>query len=133
MRLKTLIYSLTALICLSCAKAEIASDEIFAIIKGKVTDEEGVPIEHMEVTIDMSRRHSSKTLYTSSEGTFICDMTVKEVRNIKDILITLSDTDGTENGGLFNTHSENIHLYDEPAHEMPMTLHLDFRCSRATL
>ncbi len=127
------IYAAAALACISCSKAEDASGEIFAILKGKVTDEDGTPIEHMEVTLELSRKADTKTLYTSSDGTFICDISHKEARNIKDISITLTDTDGEENGGIFETLTEEIHLYDETSDDVPMTLNLDFRCSHATL
>lgn len=102
------------------------------MLKGKVTDEEGTPIEHMEVSIELSRRNI-KTYYTSSDGTFICDITYKESRNLKTINLTLTDTDGEENGGLFATHSEEIYLYDEVSEEAPMILNLDFHCSHANL
>lgn len=133
MNLKSFIYSLIALTSISCTNANIAGSDIYAILKGTVTDELGEPIEHMEVTIEMSKRNSPRTLYTSSDGTFICDIIYNEVRNVKDIHITLTDTDGEENGGLFTTLSENIHLYDEATSELPMTLNLDFHCSLATL
>lgn len=133
MNIRPFIYSLVALTCISCSKAEVAGDDIYAILKGKVTDEAGEPIEHMEVTVDLSKRDQSKTLYTSSDGTFICDISYREARNTKDIRITLTDTDGEENGGIFDTVIEDIHLYDEAASELPITLNLDFRCSHATL
>ena len=133
MKISYLILAAAALTCIACTKAEYAGTDIYAILKGKVTDEEGTPIEHMEVTLELSKRTDPKTFYTSSDGTFICDISNKEARTIKDISITLTDTDGEENGGLFKTLTEEIHLYDETAEESPMTLNLDFRCSRTTL
>ena len=61
----------------------------------------------------------------------MCDITHKEARNLKEIKITLTDTDGEENGGLFETTIEEIHLYNDETSETPMILNLDFRCSRA--
>ena len=133
MKISSLILAAAALTCISCTKAEYAGTDIFAILKGKVTDEEGTPIAHMEVPLELSKKTDPQTFYTSSDGTFICDISHKEARAIKDISITLTDTDGEENGGLFQTLTEEIHLYDETAEESPMTLNLDFRCSRATL
>jgi putative lipoprotein (rSAM/lipoprotein system) len=117
----------------SCSKTEEYNGDIYAIVKGKVTDEASAPIEHIEVTIDLSKRTEPKTVYTSSDGTFIFDISFKEARNIKKISITLTDTDGEENGGLFETLTEEIHLVEEESATSPMTLNLDFHCSRATL
>jgi putative lipoprotein (rSAM/lipoprotein system) len=133
MKLKSLISALIVLGMASCSKTEEYNGDIYAIVKGKVTDEASAPIEHIEVTIDLSKRTESKTVYTSSDGTFIFDISFKEARNIKKISITLTDTDGEENGGLFETLTEEIHLVEEESATTPMMLNLDFHCSRATL
>ena len=133
MKLKSLISALIVLGMASCSKTEEYNGDIFAIVKGKVTDEASAPIEHIEVTIDLSKRTEPKTVYTSSDGTFIFDISFKEARNIKKISITLTDTDGEENGGLFETLTEEIHLVEEESATTPMMLKLDFHCSRATL
>jgi hypothetical protein len=131
MNIKHFIYAFAAVGLLSCSKAEVAEDEIFAILKGTVTSDNGSPIEHLEVRVDLSKRMSPKTLYTSSDGKFQFDITGKEAKNIKNITITLTDIDEEANGGLFDTIVEEIHLYDEETQESPMILNLDFRCSRA--
>lgn len=133
MKLKSLISALIVLGMASCSKTEEYNGDIYAIVKGKVTDEASVPLEHIEVTIDLSKRTDPKTVYTSSDGTFIFDISFKEARNIKKISITLTDTDGEENGGLFETLTEEIHLVEEESATTPMMLKLDFHCSRATL
>lgn len=134
MSLKSIISALGILALTSCTADLYEASDIYAIIKGKVTDEAGAPIEHMEVSIELSHR-DARTYYTSSDGTFICDITYKESRNIKKIAVTITDTDGEENGGTFATHSEEIHLFDEAkgSEETPMILNLDFRCSLANL
>lgn len=133
MKLKSLISAFIVLGMASCSKTEEYNGDIYAIVKGKVTDEASVPLEHIEVTIDLSKRTEPKTVYTSSDGTFIFDISFKEARNIKKISITLTDTDGEENGGLFETLTEEIHLVEEESATTPMMLKLDFRCSHATL
>lgn len=133
MRFRSMIYAVAAFGLLSCSKAEVAGDDTFAIIKGRVTSENNTPIEHLEVRIELTKRTEPKMLYTSSDGTFMCDITLKEARNLKEIKITLTDTDGEENGGLFETTTEEIHLYNEEPSETPMILNLDFRCSHAIL
>lgn len=133
MKLKFLISALIVLGMASCSKTEEYNGDIYAIVKGKVTDEASAPIEHIEVTIDLSKRSDPKTVYTSSDGTFIFDISFKEARNIKKISITLTDTDGEENGGLFETLTEEIHLVEEESATTPMMLNLDFHCSHATL
>jgi putative lipoprotein (rSAM/lipoprotein system) len=133
MKFKSLISAFIVLGMASCSKTEEYNGDIYAIVKGKVTDEASVPLEHIEVTIDLSKRTEPKTVYTSSDGTFIFDISFKEARNIKKISITLTDTDGEENGGLFETLTEEIHLVEEESATTPMMLKLDFHCSRATL
>ena len=133
MRFRSMIYAAAAVELLSCSKVEVAGDEAFAIIKGRVTSDNDTPIEHLEVSIELTKRSEHKTLYTSSDGTFIFDISFKEARNIKKISITLTDTDGEENGGLFETLTEEIHLVEEESATTPMMLKLDFRCSHATL
>ena len=131
MNLKYLISAIGILILTSCSTSEHEGSDIYAILKGTVTDDSGSPIEHIEVSVELSRK-STKTYYTSSDGKFICDITYKESKNLKDIRITLTDTDGDENGGLFDTINEEIHLYDEVSN-IPMILDLDFHCSHANL
>ena len=133
MKFRSLISAFIVLGMASCSKTEEYNGDIYAIVKGKVTDEASAPIEHIEVTIDLSKRSDPKTVYTSSDGTFIFDISFKEARNIKKISITLTDTDGEENGGLFETLTEEIHLVEEESATTPMMLKLDFRCSHATL
>lgn len=133
MKFRSLISAFIVLGMASCSKTEEYNGDIYAIVKGKVTDEASVPLEHIEVTIDLSKRTEPKTVYTSSDGTFIFDISFKEARNIKKISITLTDTDGEENGGLFETLTEEIHLVEEESATTPMMLKLDFHCSRATL
>jgi putative lipoprotein (rSAM/lipoprotein system) len=133
MKFRSLISAFIVLGMASCSKTEEYNGDIYAIVKGKVTDEASAPIEHIEVTIDLSKRTEPKTVYTSSDGTFIFDISFKEARNIKKISITLTDTDGEENGGLFETLTEEIHLVEEESATTPMMLKLDFRCSHATL
>ena len=132
MRFRSMIYAAAAVGLLSCSKVEVAGDDTFAIIKGRVTSDNDTPIEHLEVSIELTKRTEPKTLYTSSDGTFMCDITNKEARNLKKLEITLTDTDGEENGGLFETTTEEIHLYNEEISETPMILNLTFRCSLAT-
>lgn len=133
MKFRSLISAFIVLGMASCSKTEEYNGDIYAIVKGKVTDEASAPIEHIEVTIDLSKRTEPKTVYTSSDGTFIFDISFKEARNIKKISITLTDTDGEENGGLFETLTEEIHLVEEESATSPMMLNLDFHCSLATL
>lgn len=133
MKFRSLISAFIVLGMASCSKTEEYNGDIYAIVKGKVTDEASVPLEHIEVTIDLSKRTEPKTVYTSSDGTFIFDISFKEARNIKKISITLTDTDGEENGGLFETLTEEIHLVEEESATTPMMLNLDFHCSLATL
>lgn len=133
MRFRMLITIILSFFIAACAKMENDKESVFAIVKGAVSDIDGNPIEHMEVTIDLSKRDKPKTVYTSSDGTFVHDITYRESRNLKSLTITLNDIDGEENGGLFESKTEEIFIYEEDILEIPVILNLDFRCSRATL
>lgn len=133
MKLRSLILLLAGVIVISCSKAETDGGNVFALIKGSVTDTEGHPIEHLEVTIDLSRKAGQKTSYTSSDGKFMSDITFKEAKNLKSIIITITDIDGDENGGFFESKTEEIFIYEEDVIEIPILLNLDFRCSLSTL
>ena len=120
-----------SLLFISCAKADQENTDIFSVIKGRVTDADENPIEHMEVTIEISKRTAQKTVYTSSDGTFMIDITNREARQMKSLSITLKDIDGEENGGLFETKTEEICGYEGGRAERPVMLGRDFRCSLA--
>lgn len=129
MRIRSFIFTALSLLLISCAKADQENADIFSVIKGRVTDADENPIEHMEVTIEISKRTAQKTVYTSSDGTFMIDITNREARHMESLTITLKDIDGEENGGLFETKTEEIFLYEEDLAELPVILDLDFRCS----
>lgn len=128
MRIRSFIFTALSLLFISCAKADQENTDIFSVIKGRVTDADENPIEHMEVTIEISKRTAQKTVYTSSDGTFMIDITNREARQMKSLSITLKDIDGEENGGLFETKTEEIFIYEEDLAELPVILDLDFRC-----
>ena len=113
---------------LACSKAESPDDDMYAVIEGCVTDPSGSPIEHIEVTLEFSKKLKAKTLYTSSNGFFIVGISSTEARRIDSITITLTDLDGEENGGSFSTQKEIIllHEYQEEKQEGPVLLQLDF-------
>lgn len=131
MRIRSFIFTALSLLLISCAKADQENTDIFSVIKGRVTDADENPIEHMEVTIEISKRTAQKTVYTSSDGTFMIDINNREARQMKSLTITLKDIDGEENGGLFETKTEEIFIYEEDLAELPVILDLDFRCSLA--
>lgn len=131
MRIRSFIFTALSLLLISCAKADQENADIFSVIKGRVTDADENPIEHMEVTIEISKRTAQKTVYTSSDGTFMIDINNREARQMKSLSITLKDIDGEENGGLFETKTEEIFIYEEDLAELPVILDLDFRCSLA--
>ena len=132
MSLKSFISTLCILALSACTLYPYEDSDIYVIIKGKVADEAGAPIEHMEVSLELSQ-NDVRTYYTSSEGTFICDITYGEAREMKKINLKITDTDGEENGGYFASRNEVILIYDEMDGEIPRILNLDFHCSRASL
>lgn len=87
MRIRSFIFTALSLLLISCAKADQENADIFSVIKGRVTDADENPIEHMEVTIEISKRTAQKTVYTSSDGTFMIDITNREARHMESLTI----------------------------------------------
>lgn len=131
MKLKSLILALFCISAVSCSKTDSDSIDVFALIKGNVSDEEGKPIEHLEITTQIGS--ISKVSYSSSDGSFVNDITNNETKDIKSFRIIIKDIDGEENGGIFKTHTEEIILTESNKSDRPIVLNLEFRCSRATL
>ena len=70
--------------------------------------------------------------FTSSDGTLKTPAYLSAEGDTS-LTITLEDIDGEENGGLFESKTEEIFIYEEDILEIPVILKLDFHCSRATL
>lgn len=134
--MKHFISPVLALILTSCA-AEMATDlkdGMMPMVGGRVTDMEGNPIEHIQVTLNWGSHAKESVVFTSSEGIFKSEAILAEEGQTS-LRITLEDIDGTDNGGQFETLTETVTLYEDEAEdsEGPVRFDLDFRLNHATV
>lgn len=116
----------------SCSKEAISdvSDYDGIRLEGIVIDaEDEAPVNHIEILIEWESAESPVTLYTSDKGRFATTLTAPETYPAV-ISLTISDIDGEENGGLFQSHSDKITFFKEDDFHEPSIL--TYRLSRAT-
>lgn len=97
-------------------------------IEGTVSDQNGKPIEHIMVSMTWSSGREATTVYTSSEGTFKTEVPTEETW----VDITVSDIDGKENGGEFETVTDKVMLYEETNEDELLLVILDYRLNLST-
>lgn len=82
-------------------------------LNGTVIDEAGNPIEHIRVTFEWESPFSPLTVYSSSNGIFSADLDFTYLTYPITISIELSDADGPENGGEFESKTDEITIFEE--------------------
>ena len=90
-------------IVVSC-RVEYGSPYTTFQVSGKVTDENNVPVQNIEVS---AMETMNKTV-TGKDGSFAIEGT--NFSNYEQVEIFFTDTDGEENGGNFGTTSRIVHL-----------------------
>lgn len=96
---------------------------------GHVMDEAGNPIPHIKVTLEWEGQYAPIVIYTSDKGIFY---TIPD--NLPDtypftIDITLEDIDGEENGGLYESKSDQITVLEDDGKKI---IDPDYRLTLAT-
>ena len=116
----------------SCMKEDIAKSDIdnSGKIVGYVTDTDDNVIEHIKVTFDWNNGTYQEIKYTDSYGQFQSDYWQPAAREAVTLTITMEDVDGDENGGLFETASETITLFENGTQGIVEPI--VFRLNRAT-
>ena len=87
---------------------------ISGLLDGRISDEGGNPIEHIRVTVDWNTPEGIQEIkYSGSDGMF--SISVFELGHSEPVTITLTleDIDGEENGGLFESITDTITLFEE--------------------
>ena len=82
-------------------------------LNGTVIDEAGNPIEHIRVTFEWESPFSPLTVYSSSNGIFSADLDFTYLTYPITISINLSDADGPEYGGEFESKTDEITIFEE--------------------
>lgn len=113
----------------ACSAAyDYADPGFIGNVQGLVTDTEGVPLNHIKVTLDCGEDIGQTTVYTSMKGEFLADINPAT----QTLFITLEDIDGEENGGQFEPISDQITLLDENPEDDQDIISLEYRLTRAT-
>ena len=129
MRKRHLIYILSALALTSCMADQMHDPmQDSPIIEGTISDQMGKPIEHIMVKLFWGSGREETTVYTSSEGIFKTEIPYAETW--VDILI--SDVDGQDNGGEFETLTDKVMIYDKADIEGLQVIILDYRLNPST-
>lgn len=103
------------------------------IIQGSVTDQNGNALERIRITIDSNISEKPESYYTSSEGQFRCEVPLEEDYGHFVINISIEDIDGEENGGIFETKSDTITIFEDDVDSYPIVIDLPtYRLSHAT-
>ena len=129
--------SLGLLALAGCSDMPIWDQGMGSLLTGTVTDQDGTPIEHIQVTLNWNDSKAKEISYTSSEGIFISSAHLSQKGETL-LKITLEDIDGEENGGLYETLVETITILEEEKSENvtetgEINLQMAFRLNRATL
>ena len=127
-----ILMGILSLMLASCSK-EAAYDGSYhdeIRLEGLVIDAESeTPVNHMEILIEWESDESPVVVYTSDKGRFSTMLAAPDSYPAV-ISLTITDIDGEENGGLFQSHSENIIFFKEDDFHEPSIL--TYRLSRAT-
>ena len=136
-----LIFTITSILTLSCSAGENyyspAGDKDYGrpFMTGKVTDVNGIPIEHIMVTIDWGSEHITPDIeYTDSDGRFIFrSRFTGSNESPATVIVRLEDIDGDANGGLFESKTESMTIFrDDIYSDNGNNAIITFRLNRAT-
>lgn len=105
--LRNILMSLSLLAVAGCSNMSHEMMGSGATLTGSVTDTEGNPIEHIQVTLEWSEIGIKNIAYTSSEGIFKSQAYLP-TKGETTVRITLEDIDEEENGGVFEALTETV-------------------------
>lgn len=135
--IKIIMMSMGLLAAAGCSDMHIEEPELGPVLTVSVTDPEGTPIEHIQVTLDWTDAGIKEVSFTSSDGTLKTPAYLSAEGDTS-LTVTLEDIDGEENGGLFETATENITLFEKDASDSltdnsEISLEMVFHLYHATL
>ena len=120
-----------------CSDMRLKEEGIGPLLIGSVTTDDGVPIEHIQVTLNWLESGMTEVAYTSSEGIFTSYAYISP-KGETSLKLTFEDIDGEDNGGIFDTKEETITLLEHEISEHmnengEINLQMAFHLNRATL
>ena len=128
MKITGILSILSLVLLTSCMAMEpgiMITDTIH--LNGTVIDDTENPIEHIKVTFEWESPSSPLDVYSSANGIFSADLDFTYLRYPITISIRLSDDDGPEYGGEFESKTDEIMIFEEGPLS-PIT----YRLTRAT-
>ncbi len=135
---RSFIYFICLLILHSCMDADppykTTEDMDYCLIQGHVSDQAGSPLEKIRIRIKATENDRViTTYYTSSNGSFHCELGIPEDNSQMALEIVIDDIDGEENGGLFESKTDMITIFEEDYRKRPVIIDLPtYRLNRAT-
>jgi putative lipoprotein (rSAM/lipoprotein system) len=135
--LRNIFMSLSLLAVAGCSHMSHEMMGSGATLTGSVTDTEGNPIEHIQVTLEWSEIGIKDIAYTSSEGIFKSQAYLP-TKGDTSVKITLEDIDEEENGGVFEVLTETVTILEKDTENSitedgEINLQMAFHLSHATL
>ncbi len=135
--LRNIFMSLSLLAVAGCSNMSHEMMGSGATLTGSVTDTEGNPIEHIQVTLEWSEFGIKDIAYTSSEGIFKSQAYLP-TKGDTSVKITLEDIDEEENGGVFEVLTETVTILEKDTENSitedgEINLQMAFHLSHATL
>ena len=134
---RSFFYLICLIIMHSCMDDDppyMNTDIDYCVIQGHVTDQAGSPLE--KIRIRVKHRKDDKvatTYYTSSNGSFHCEIAIPDDNSQMALEIVIDDIDGEENGGLFESKTDMITIFEEDYQKRPVIIDLPtYRLNHAT-
>ena len=105
---------MTLLLLTSCMAMDPGIMPAYTInLNGTVIDEAENPIEHIKVTFEWESPFSPLVVYSSANGIFSADLDFTYLYYPITISVELSDADGPEYGGEFESKTDEITIFEE--------------------
>ena len=99
----------------SCMAPEYEAAPQYECVKvdGLVVDENEKPINHIKIKMEWDSPCSPIVVYSSPKGTFSADLEFITLKYPMTVSVEISDIDGEENGGLFETKNDGFTIMEE--------------------
>ena len=133
--LKRLLHIILPVLILSSCMDFADRDESdqSVVIRGIVTDMEGKALEHIRITAT-SDMAGKITCYSSSDGKFQCSLPADRRKGNMTINISIEDIDNEDNGGLFESSSDTITIFEKDFSSLPIMIDLNtYHLNHATV
>ena len=133
--LKRLLHIILPVLILSSCMDFADRDESdrSVVIRGIVTDMEGKALEHIRITAT-SDMAGKITCYSSSDGKFQCSLPIEQRKGNMTISISIEDIDNEDNGGLFESSSDTITIFEKDFSSLPIMIDLNtYHLNHATV